>query len=253
MATIIAVTSGKGGVGKTTCCGNLAVALASLGKRVLAIDCDFGLRNLDLVLGLSDQAVYTLEDCILGGMEPSQAMVQKGENLYFLPPPYRYQKDLLTREKLRDFLEELRPEFDFILLDSAAGILENTQKAVSNCDMALVVITPDACSARDGDRAVTMLEEMGVEDIRLLINRVRANCVEEGIGLNVDDAMDLLGIPLAGIVAEDMEVLRSGGQVSPDSAAGQCFSNIARRLTGEQVPVYRFPRHGWWYRLWHGV
>lgn len=249
MAKVITLASGKGGVGKSTCCANLALALAALGKKTLAIDCDFGLRNLDLILQLEQGPVFTIEDCIRGRCTAQQAAVAVEENLFFLAPPFYYEESSISKQEMEDFISSLRGEYDYILLDSPAGILKNAQLAACGAQMALLVVTPDGCSARDADRAAAMLEKQGVEEIQLVVNRVEEKHLSAGFGINVDDLMDDLGLPLLGVVPEDEAILKQKGRAPVGSRARQAYQNIARRLEGEDVPIMSFEKKSWLRRI----
>lgn len=248
MGRIIAVTSGKGGVGKTTCCGNIALQLAALGKHVLAMDCDFGLRNLDLVLHMTDQMVYTLEDCLTGEMPLGQAVISVTEGLDFLPAPFSLTAQV-PQQPWEALLGQARADYEIILMDTAAGLNSQVQQVLSSCDQTLIITTPDECAVRDADRAVQQAQNCGCEEVGLLINRVRPEYLSRGVGMNVDEVMDSLGVPLIGIVAEDPTLWKQGGQAPQGSTAAQCFCNIARRLCGEQVPIIQLERPGFFERL----
>lgn len=248
MGRIIAVTSGKGGVGKTTCCGNIALRLAELGKHVLAMDCDFGLRNLDLVLHMTDQMVYTLEDCLTGEMSLIQTVLPVRKGLDFLPAPFSLTTQV-PQQCWEALLYQARQDYDMILMDTAAGLSGQVQQVLASCDETLIVTTPDECAVRDADRTVQQAQTCGCEEIALLINRVRPKYLARGVGMNVDEVMDSLGVPLIGIVVEDPALWQQGGQAPKGSTAAQCFSNIARRMCGEQVPVIQLERPGFFERL----
>lgn len=248
MGRIIAVTSGKGGVGKTTCCGNIALQLAELGKHVLAMDCDFGLRNLDLVLHMTDQMVYTLEDCLTGEMSLQQVVLCVKEGLDFLPAPFSLTTQV-PQQPWEELLHQVREDYEIILMDTAAGLNSQVQQVLASCDQTLIVTTPDECSVRDADRVVQQAQACGCEEVALLINRVRPDALANGVGMNVDEVMDSLGVPLMGIVAEDTALWRQEGQAPQGSTAHQCFHNIAKRLCGQQVPVIQLERPGFFERL----
>lgn len=248
MGRIIAVTSGKGGVGKTTCCGNLALQLAALNKRVLAMDCDFGLRNLDLILHMTDQMVYTLEDCLSGHMPLKQAVNRVTEGLDFLAGPFSLTPQV-PKKPWQKLLTQARQRYDVVLMDTAAGLHEQVQQVLKSCDEAIIVTTPDECAVRDADRAVQQAQVCGCENLTLLVNRVQPEYLARGVGMNIDAVMDTLGIPLIGIVAEDVALWQQGGQAPQGSTAAQCFCNIAKRLCGEQVPIIQLERPGFFRRL----
>ena len=246
-ARVIVITSGKGGVGKTTSTANVAVALAKKGKKVVAIDADIGLRNLDMVMGLESRVVYNFIDVIEKNCRLNQAMVRdkRVENLYLLPAAQTRTKDAVTPEQMAELCEQLRPDFDFIILDCPAGIEGGFRNAAAGADEALVITTPEVPAVRDADRIIGMLESMGKSPIRLIINRFRAAMVQNNEMLSQDDILDILSINLIGIVPEDERVIVSGnrGQLLPaddgSRSAARAFTNLARRLLGEDVPVMR--------------
>lgn len=241
---VIVLTSGKGGVGKTTTTANLAVALARGGHKVVAIDADIGLRNLDVVLGLENRIVYSLVDVIEGSCRLKQALVKdkRVENLFLLPAAQTRTKDAVKPEQMKALCDELREDFDFVLVDSPAGIEGGFQNAASGADEALVVSTPDMSAVRDADRIIGMLESLGKSPIRLIVNRLRPNMVREGNMLDVSDVLDILAIDLIGVVPEDDNVVTSTNKGEPltlnsSSPAARAFDNISRRLIGEEVPL----------------
>lgn len=241
---VIVVTSGKGGVGKTTSTANIAVALAKSGKRVVAIDADIGLRNLDVVMGLESRVVYNFIDVIEKNCRLNQALVRdkRVENLFLLPAAQTRTKDAVTPEQMTGLCEQLRPDFDFILLDCPAGIEGGFKNAAAGADEALVVTTPEVPAVRDADRIIGMLESMGKSPIRLIINRFRATMVEDGDMLAREDILDVLSIKLIGIVPEDDTVIKAANRgeplvYGPSSPAAQAYANIAARIQGEDVPL----------------
>lgn len=243
-ARIITVTSGKGGVGKTTATANISVALAMRGQRVVAVDADIGLRNLDVVMGLEKRIVYDLVDVVEGRCRLRQAMVRDKRlpELYLLPAAQTRDKTAVTPEQMVEVCEELRPEFDFILVDSPAGIEQGYRNAMAPADEAIVVTTPDVAAVRDADRIIGMIEAAEKERARLLINRVRIEMIRREDMLNIDDVLDILAIELLGIVPEDEEIIVATNRGRPlalenHARAGEAFSNIARRLLGEDVPL----------------
>lgn len=242
-ARVIVVTSGKGGVGKTTSTANIAVALAKTGKKVVAIDADIGLRNLDVVMGLESRVVYNFIDIIEKNCRLSQALVRdkRVENLYLLPAAQTRTKDAVTPAQMMELCEQLRPDYDFILLDCPAGIEGGFKNAAAGADEALVITTPEVPAVRDADRIIGMLESMGKSPIRLIINRFRASMVEDGDMLAKEDILDVLSIKLIGIVPEDDSVIKSANRGEPltfsqTSPAAQAYANIAARIQGEDVP-----------------
>lgn len=242
-ARVIVVTSGKGGVGKTTTTANVSMALAKKGKKVVVIDGDTGLRNLDVILGLENRIVFNLVDVVEGVCEMKQALIhdKRCEGLYLLPTAQTRTKDCITSDQMKSVCDQLKPDFDFILLDSPAGIESGFRNASAGASEALVIATPDVSAVRDADRIIGMLESMGKEKIHLIINRLRPKMVRTGDMLGVQDVLDILSIKLLGIVPEDDSVVISSNKgepltLAPTSPAAQAFDNIARRLLGEEVP-----------------
>jgi septum site-determining protein MinD len=240
---IIVVTSGKGGVGKTTTTANLAVALARAGKRVLAVDADIGLRNLDVVLGLENRIVYSLVDVIEGQCRLQQALVRdkRVETLYLLPAAQTRTKEAVSSEQMQGLCDSLRGEFDFVFIDSPAGIESGFRNAAVGADSALVVTTPEISAVRDADRIIGLLESMEKSDISLIINRIRPEMVRQGDMLDISDVVEILAVALIGIVPDDDAVVISTNKGEPltlhsSSQAAKAFFNIARRLMGEKVP-----------------
>ena len=206
------ITSGKGGVGKTTTTSNISVALARAGHKVVAVDADIGLRNLDVVMGLENRVVYNFIDVLEGTCRLNQALVRdkRVDNLFLLPAAQTRTKDAVSAEQMEELCAMLRKEFDFIILDSPAGIESGFRNAAVGADEALVITTPEVPAVRDADRIIGLLESMGKSPIRLVINRLRGRLVREGEMLDVRDVLDILAIDLVGIVPEDESVVKSG-------------------------------------------
>jgi len=243
-ARVIVLTSGKGGVGKTTSTANIAVALAKEGKKVVAVDTDIGLRNLDVVMGLESRVVYTFIDVVEKNCRLNQALVRdkRVENLYLLPAAQTRTKDAVSPEQMMELCEQLRPDFDFVLLDCPAGIEGGFRNAAAGADEALVVTTPEIPAVRDADRIIGMLESMEKSPIRLIINRFRAAMVQNNDMLPQEDILDILSIKLIGIVPEDDNVIKSTNRgepltLVPTSPAALAYTNIAARMLGENVPL----------------
>lgn len=241
---IIVITSGKGGVGKTTTTANLAVALASTGYKVAAIDGDVGLRNLDVIMGLENRIVYTLVDVVEGACRLNQALIRdkRVENLYLIPTAQSRTKDAVTSEQMVAVCEELRKDFDFVLIDSPAGIEAGFRNAAAGADEALVVTTPEVSAVRDADRIIGLLESMDKAPISLILNRIKPDMVRRGEMLDIQDVLDILAIDLIGVVPDDESIVTSSNRGEPltmsgDSRAAQAFSNIAKRIGGEEVPL----------------
>lgn len=246
-AKVITVASGKGGVGKTTAVANIAVALATRGQRVTCVDGDIGLRNLDVVLGLENRIVYDLVDVIEGRCRLRQAMIRdkRMSELYLIPAAQTRDKTAVSPSDMVRLCDELRPETDWILIDSPAGIERGFKNAVAPSDRVLVMTNPDVSAVRDADRVIGLLEAEGKGPPALVINRLNLAMVKRGEMLSVEDVVDLLAIDLIGIVPEDENVIVSTNKGQPlaldgKSKAGQAFQNIARRLMGEKVPFLDF-------------
>ncbi|MDG2990366.1 septum site-determining protein MinD [Candidatus Synechococcus calcipolaris G9] len=243
MGRIIVVTSGKGGVGKTTCSANVGMALARLGRSVALIDADFGLRNLDLLLGLENRIVYTAMDVLTGQCRLDQALVRdKRQNqLVLLPAAQSRNKDAITPDQMRQLAMALSKRFDYILIDCPAGIEGGFRNAIAPAQEALVVTTPEIAAVRDADRVVGLLEAYRIRKSHLIINRIRPAMVEANDMMSVEDVQEILSIPLIGIVPDDEKVIVSTNKGEPlvlsdsPSLAGQAFANIARRLEGDPV------------------
>ncbi len=242
-AQVVTITSGKGGVGKTTAVANLAVALAADGARVVCIDADIGLRNLDVVMGLENRIVYDLVDVIEGRCRLRQAMIRDKRlpELYLIPAAQTRDKSAVSPSDMIRLCEELRNDVDWILIDSPAGIERGFKNAIAPADQVLVITNPEVSAVRDADRVIGILEAEGKGTPSLIINRLNQTMVKHGDMLSAEDVLDLLAIKLIGIVPEDDQVIvatNRGVPVALDhkSRAGQAFRDIARRLKGEQVP-----------------
>lgn len=242
-ATVITITSGKGGVGKTTATANLSTALALLGKKVVAIDADIGLRNLDVVMGLENRIVYDLVDIVEGTCRLRQAMIKdkRLEELYLIPAAQTRDKTAVTPGDMIELIDQMRDEFDYILIDSPAGIEQGFKNAIAPADRVLIVTTPEVSAVRDADRIIGLVEaeEKGPGD--LILNRLRPDMIRRGDMLNTEDVIDVLAIKLIGVVPDDEAIVVSTNTGRPavienGSLAGQAFRNIAGRLTGEEIP-----------------
>jgi len=242
-ARIVTITSGKGGVGKTTATANLGTALASHGLRVVCIDADIGLRNLDVVMGLENRIVYDFVDVVEGRCKLRQAMIRdkRLENLFLIPAAQTRDKTAVSPQDMVRLGDELRGEFDWVLVDSPAGIERGFRNAIAPADLVLVVTNPEVSAVRDADRIIGLIEAEEKGPGRLILNRVKPEMVKRGDMLGVEDILDVLAIELIGIVPEDERVTVATNQGVPialdhGSKAGQAFQNIARRLLGEAVP-----------------
>jgi septum site-determining protein MinD len=242
-ATVITITSGKGGVGKTTATANLGAALALLEQRVVAIDADIGLRNLDVVMGLENRIVYDLVDVVEGFCRLRQAMIKdkRLEELYLLPAAQTRDKTAVSSDDMIAVCDQLRPDFDFILIDSPAGIEQGFKNAIAPADQVLIITTPEVSGVRDADRIIGLVDAEEKGPARLIINRVKPEMVQRGDMMATADVVELLAIELIGIVPEDENILISTNKGTPavlenKSLAGRAFHNIAQRLLGAEVP-----------------
>lgn len=244
MGKVIVITSGKGGVGKTTTTANLGTGLAALGKKVCLVDTDIGLRNLDVVLGLENRIVYDLLDVVEDRCRVRQALIkdkQYGERLVLLPAAQTREKDAVNPEQMRELVEQLKEEYDFVLLDSPAGIEHGFKNAIAGADLAIVITTPEISAVRDADRIIGLLESQELYDPQLIINRVRPDMVRKGDMMDIADIDDILAISILGVVPDDEDIIVSTNRGEPvvndkKSRAGQAYRNIVRRILGEEVP-----------------
>ncbi|MDN5347273.1 MAG: septum site-determining protein MinD [Clostridia bacterium] len=244
MGEVIVVTSGKGGVGKTTTTANLGTGLAMLGKRVVMVDTDIGLRNLDVVMGLENRIVYDLVDVVEGRCRLKQALIKdkRFENLFLLPANQTKDKTAVNRVQMQELTKKLKEDFEFVLIDCPAGIEMGFRNAIAGAEKALVVTTPEVAAVRDADRIIGLLEAEEMLPPRLIINRVRLDMVKKGDMMDIEDILDILAIDLIGVVPEDEYIIVSTNKGEPavlekHSRAGQAYQNISRRLLGEEVPI----------------
>ena len=256
---IITVTSGKGGVGKTTVTANLASALAMTGKKVVTIDADIGLRNLDVVMGLENRIVYDLVDVIEGRCRLRQAMIKdkRQPELYLIPAAQTRDKMAVSPSDMILVCDQLRQEMDYVIIDSPAGIERGFRNAIAPADIVAIVTNPEVSAVRDADRIIGLVEAEEKGPARLIVNRVKPEMVARGDMLSVDDILDILAIELIGVIPEDERILVSTNQGLPvamssanGSSASQAFRNVAQRLTGQQVPFLDLtPKSGFLSRL----
>lgn len=241
MGEVIVITSGKGGVGKTTTTANIGTGLAMLQKKVVLIDTDIGLRNLDVVMGLENRIVYNLVDVVEGNCRIRQALIRdkKYPELYLLPSAQTRDKSAVTPEQMKKLTDELREEFDYILLDCPAGIEQGFKNAIAGADRAIVVTTPEISAIRDADRIIGLLEVNEIQKTELVVNRLRMELVSRGDMMSVEDVCEILAIPLLGAVPDDENIVVSTNRGEPlvgtDCLAGKAYANICRRVIGEHV------------------
>ncbi|CFX80717.1 ATP binding protein MinD [Syntrophomonas zehnderi OL-4] len=241
---VLVITSGKGGVGKTTTTANLGTALAMQGKKVVMLDTDIGLRNLDVVMGLENRIVFDIVDVVNGNCKIKQALIRdkRFEGLCLLPAAQTKDKSAVTPHQMKNLTNELRKDFDFILVDCPAGIEQGFKNAISGADDAIVVATPEVSSVRDADRIIGLLEAAGLSNSKLIINRLRNKMVKRGDMMDIEDILDILSIDLLGVVPEDETIVVSTNRGEPavlenSSRAGEAYRRVARRLLGEEVPI----------------
>ena len=243
MSEVIVITSGKGGVGKTTSTANIGTGLAKLGKSVVMIDTDIGLRNLDVVMGLENRIVYNLVDVVEGNCRMKQALIKdkRYSNLCLLPSAQTRDKTAVNPEQMVKLIDELRPEFDYILLDCPAGIEQGFKNAIAAADRAIIVTTPEVSAIRDADRIIGLLEANEIHKIDLIVNRVRMDMVKRGDMMSIEDVIDILAIDLIGAVPDDEHIVIATNQGKPlagdSSLAGTAYMNICKRILGEEVPL----------------
>lgn len=242
-AKIVTITSGKGGVGKTTATANIGVALASAGNKVVCIDADIGLRNLDVVMGLENRIVYDLVDIVEGRCKLRQAMIKDKhtENLYLIPAAQTRDKTSVSPQDMIRLANDLRPDFDWIIIDSPAGIERGFRNALAPADLVIVVTNPEVSSVRDADRIIGIIESEEKGPGQLVINRLKPEMVKRGDMLSTDDVLDVLAVDLVGLVPEDEHVIVASNRgtpvvLNPRSIAGKAFAEIAQRLMGKEVP-----------------
>ena len=243
MGEAIVITSGKGGVGKTTTTANIGIGLAKEGKKVIVIDTDLGLRNLDVVMGLENRIVYNLVDVINGACRMKQALIRDSRypELYLLPSAQTKDKTAVSPEQMRKLTEELKMDFDFILLDCPAGIEQGFQNAIAGADRAIVVTTPEVSAIRDADRIIGLLEAHGIRNHELIINKLRVDMVRRGDMMSVEDVTEILAVDLLGVIPDDEQVVVATNQGEPivgdDSVAGKAYENICLRILGSDIPI----------------
>ena len=243
MGEVIVITSGKGGVGKTTTTANLGSALALKGKKVVLVDTDIGLRNLDVVMGLENRIVYDIVDVVEEKCKLRQALIKdkRFEQLFLLPAAQTRDKSAINEEQMKELTSKLKEEFDYIIIDCPAGIEQGFKNAIAGADRALVVTTPEVSAIRDADRIIGLLEANEIKKIELIVNRLRMDMVKRGDMMSIEDVHEILAIDLIGAVPDDEQIVISTNQGEPlvgsDSLAGQAYLNICKRIMGEEVPL----------------
>ena len=241
---VITVTSGKGGVGKTTFSANVSAALAELGKKTIAIDTDVGLRNLDIIMGLENRIVFDLVDVVEGRCRLSKACIRdkRVNTLHLLPASQHRDKSAVSPDAMQKICTELRSMFDFVVIDCPAGIERGFENAIAGADAVVIITTPHVSAIRDADRVIGLLEAAEKQQIRLVVNRLQSDMVRRGDMLDIPDILEILSVDLLGIIPEDEYIVVSSNRgelasLQGTSPAGQAYKNIARRLLGEDVPI----------------
>ena len=243
MSEVIVITSGKGGVGKTTTSANVGTGLAILGKRVVLIDTDIGLRNLDVVMGLENRIVYNLVDVVEGNCRIKQALIRdkRYPNLSLLPSAQTRDKTSVNPEQMVKLVDELRADFDYILLDCPAGIEQGFKNAIAGADRAIVVTTPEVSAIRDADRIIGLLENAQMGAIDLVVNRIRTDMVRRGDMMSLSDVADILAVNIIGAIPDDENIVISTNQGEPlvgmGAAAGAAYLDVCRRVLGDSIPL----------------
>ncbi|MBC7960178.1 MAG: septum site-determining protein MinD, partial [Vallitaleaceae bacterium] len=247
MSEVIVITSGKGGVGKTTTSANIGTGLAMLDKKVVLLDADIGLRNLDVVMGLENRIVYNVIDVIEGHCRLKQALIKdkKYPNLFLLPAAQTRDKDAVTPEQMKKLCEHLKEEFDYVIIDCPAGIEQGFKNAIAGADKAIVVTTPEVSAIRDADRIIGLLEANDLHNSKLIINRIRVDMVRRGDMMSVDDVIEILAIDLIGTIPDDENIVISTNNGDPiinnqSIVSGKAYLNICKRIMGDDVPFIDF-------------
>jgi len=244
MGEVIVITSGKGGVGKTTTTANIGTALSLKGKKVVLIDTDIGLRNLDVVMGLENRIVYDIVDVVEGYCRLKQALIKdkRFDGLYLLPAAQTRDKNSIKPNQMQELCNELKEEYDFVIIDCPAGIEQGFKNAIAGAEKAIVVTTPEVSAVRDADRIIGLLEANELRNPSIIINRVRPDMVRRGDMMSIEDIIDILAIDLLGVVPDDEKIVVSTNRgepavTDPKSLAGKAYINIASRILGENVPI----------------
>lgn len=244
MGKAIVITSGKGGVGKTTTTANIGTGLAILGNKVVVVDTDIGLRNLDVVMGLENRIVYDIVDVVEKTCRLRQGLIRdkRYDGLFLLPAAQTKDKTSINPEQMLELINDLKAEFDYIIIDSPAGIEQGFQNSIAGADEAYIVTTPEISAVRDADRVIGLLEAKGLNNPKLIINRIRHDMVKRGDMMNVEDIIDILAVDLIGVIPDDEAIVISTNKGEPavldkSSKAGEAYRNIVRRIMGEHVPL----------------
>lgn len=248
MSEVIVITSGKGGVGKTTTSANLGCGLAVLGKKVALVDADIGLRNLDVVMGLENRIVYDLVDVVEGNCRLKQALIKdkRYDGLFLLPAAQTRDKDAVSPEQMQKLCENLKEEgFDYVIIDCPAGIEQGFKNAIAGADRGIVVTTPEVSAVRDADRIIGLLEANGLNNPMLILNRLRIDLVQRGDMMNIEDVTEILAVDILGVVPDDEAIVIATNKGEPavtnqESRAGQAYRNIVQRIVGQEVPIMTF-------------
>jgi len=243
MGQVIVVTSGKGGVGKTTTSANLGTGLAVEGKKVVMIDADIGLRNLDVIMGLENRIVYDLVDVVDGVCRIKQALIRdkRFNELYLLPAAQTKDKNAVSPDQMAALCDNLREEYDFVIIDCPAGIEQGFHNAIAGADRAIVVTTPEVSAVRDADRIIGLLEASELHKPELILNRIRADMVKRGDMMAINDVKDILAIDILGVIPDDESVVVASNKGEPvvldqSARSGQAYRNIVKRMLGQDVP-----------------
>lgn len=245
MGKAIVVTSGKGGVGKTTSTANIGTALALQSKKVCLVDMDIGLRNLDVILGLENRIIYDIIDVVEGRAKLHQAIIKDkrfNDQLFLLPAAQHADKNAINEEQMIELIGELKKDYDYVLIDCPAGIEQGFKNSIAAADDAILVTTPEISAIRDADRIIGLIEQTPIQAPKLIINRIRKSMMKNGDVMDIDEITRHLSVELLGIVFEDDEVVRSSNKgnpvvLDPSHVASQGYRNIARRLLGDTVPL----------------
>ena len=257
MGEVIVITSGKGGVGKTTSAANIGTALTMMGKRVALVDTDIGLRNLDVVMGLENRIVYDIVDVVEENCKLKQALIKdrRYEGLFLLPAAQTRDKNAVNEEQMKKICEELKMEFDYVIIDCPAGIEQGFKNAIAGADRALVVTTPEVSAVRDADRIVGLLESSNLPKPQLILNRIRTKMVQRGQMMDADDIVELLSIKLIGAIPDDENVTIQTNKGEPSvtnskSMSGKAYMETAKRILGEQMEITMPGKNeGFWQKM----